>query len=47
MFIIAAGGILWNPALYMLFCPLALFVTAALMFWQIVVRGVEPPEDRR
>lgn len=44
MHIITAESVLWNPALYMLFCPLALFITAALMFYQIVIRGVEPPE---
>ena len=44
MEIIAEGSVLWNPALYMLACPVALFITAAALFWQIVIRGVEPPE---
>ena len=41
---IAEGSVLWNPALYMLACPIGLFITAAALFWQIVIRGVEPTE---
>ena len=32
MFIIAAGGILWNPALYQLWCSVMLFLFAAAFF---------------
>jgi hypothetical protein len=35
---------LWNPALYQLSCSLILFMVVAALFWQIVIRGVEPPE---